>query len=256
MLPTLPFRYLLVQLSLSPLPRRRPNGAPDASTTVLEGETWELRAYPANLFWNEEGEEWRMMGRREVALWRALQRRAQRVTARAIPDWARRTIEPGTAAAGPVTLEWLGQELAYALAPGDGEEMSTLLAILFSTQLEAEVTAGGARRTETWRPLEAVAYGPGEGAARLVMVQFGTVVLEQPAEAPPAACAKERGTETRRVNQEKPKPAVKRGRRANGAKDARTNPRKRTLLPEFAALIAAGPKTDVQADLDAVRGDR
>ena len=53
MLPTLPFRYLLVQLSLSPLPRRRPNGAPDASTTVLEGETWELRAYPANLFWTE-----------------------------------------------------------------------------------------------------------------------------------------------------------------------------------------------------------
>ena len=46
---------------------------------------------------------------------------------------------------------------------------------------------------------------------------------------------------------------------AKRAKVARVKPagaRQRTLLPEFAALIAKGPKTDVSADLDAVRGDR
>lgn len=32
--------------------------------------------------------------------------------------------------------------------------------------------------------------------------------------------------------------------------------RTRTLLPEFAALMARPPGADVQADLDAVRGDR
>ena len=36
----------------------------------------------------------------------------------------------------------------------------------------------------------------------------------------------------------------------------RTRRRRRTLLPEFAALMARQPGEDLQADLDAVRGER
>jgi antitoxin (DNA-binding transcriptional repressor) of toxin-antitoxin stability system len=43
---------------------------------------------------------------------------------------------------------------------------------------------------------------------------------------------------------------------ANPRVVTQTRPRRAGLLPEFTAMLKRGAKTDVQADLDAVRGDR
>jgi len=168
-----PFLYLLARLSVSDGPAVRTNGAPEMITfSTKGGEQWFLMAYPANLLWCHTREEWRLIGRREVALWRLLRRRARCIPAHEIPPWARHSIQPDTFAAGPMAQERLRAELATEVPGVRADEIESLLVVLCGTQCEAHVMKDGACRVIKWRPLRGLAFEPGVVRDRQVMVQL------------------------------------------------------------------------------------